>query len=115
MRETTLTVPLFVLAVLGAVTLAMRWFGASGHRPRQVMLTGLLVAAAGTLAGIALLPGSARERFATPGVRFKALTPPRAAFEVALVASPNADTSTAALMRLASRPPQPRPELAIAA
>jgi hypothetical protein len=57
-RETTLTVPLFVLAVLGAVTVAMRWFGASGHRPRQVMLTGLLVAAAGTLAGIALLAAS---------------------------------------------------------
>ena len=57
-RETTLTVPLFVVAVLGAVTLAMRWFGPSGHRPRQVMLTGLLVAAAGTLAGIAVLAAS---------------------------------------------------------
>ena len=58
MRESTLTVPVFVLAVLGALTLAMHWFGASGHRPRQVLLTGLLVVAAGTLAGIAVLAAS---------------------------------------------------------
>ena len=58
MRESALAVPLFVLAVLGALTLAMHWFGASGHRPRQVLLSGLLVVSAGTLTGIAELAAS---------------------------------------------------------
>ena len=58
MRESALAVPLFVLAVLGALTLAMHWFGASGHRPRQVLMSGLLVVSAGTLTGIAELAAS---------------------------------------------------------
>lgn len=57
-RESVLSVPLFVLAVLGALTAALHWFGPSGHRPRQVALTGLLVASAATLAGVAVLAAS---------------------------------------------------------
>ncbi len=57
-RESALSLPLFVLAVLGGLALALRWFGPSGHRPRQVALTGLLVASAATLAGVAVLAAS---------------------------------------------------------
>jgi hypothetical protein len=57
-RESALSLPLFVLAVLGGLTLALHWFGPSGHRPRQVALTGLLVACASTLAGVAVLAAS---------------------------------------------------------
>ena len=57
-RESALSLPLFVLAVLGGLTLALRWFGPTGHRPRQVALTGLLVAAAASLAGVAVLAAS---------------------------------------------------------
>jgi hypothetical protein len=54
-HESTATLPIFVLAVLAAVTLAMRWFGPALSRPRKFMATGLLIATAGTLAGIAQL------------------------------------------------------------
>jgi hypothetical protein len=53
LRESTLVLPVFVLAVLGALTLAMRWFGPVLRRPRTVVATALMVVAAGTLAGIA--------------------------------------------------------------
>jgi hypothetical protein len=58
-RESSLAAPLFVLAVLGALTLARRWVIGSGDRPRQVLLTGLLVVGAGTLVGVAELAASA--------------------------------------------------------
>ncbi len=57
-RESALSLPLFVLAVLGALTLALHWFGPSGHRPKQVLLTGLLVTTSATLAGVAVLAAS---------------------------------------------------------
>ncbi len=57
-RESALSLPLFVLAVLGALTLAMHWFGPSPHRSKQVALTGLLVTASATLAGVAVLAAS---------------------------------------------------------
>ena len=44
LRESTLAVPLFVLAVLGALTLALRWFGPVLRKPRTVLATALLVA-----------------------------------------------------------------------
>jgi hypothetical protein len=59
-QESTLSVPLFVLAVLGALMLARHWFGRSpARRGRTLVLTGLLVAAAGTLAGMVELAGNA--------------------------------------------------------
>ena len=57
-RESTLSLPVFVLAVLGALTLAMHWYGSSAHRPRWVLVSALLVVAAGTLAGVAELTAS---------------------------------------------------------
>ena len=52
LQESTLAVPVFVFAVLGALTLALRWFG-SARKPRILRATFLMVVAAGTLAGIA--------------------------------------------------------------
>lgn len=54
-RESVLSLPLFVLAVLIAVTLARRWFGAKATTLKSVSATGLLIAAAGTLVAIMLL------------------------------------------------------------
>lgn len=52
LHDSTLVLPVFVFAVLGAVTLALRWLG-TGRRPWAAPVTALLVAAAGTLAGLA--------------------------------------------------------------
>jgi hypothetical protein len=53
--ESTLAVPVFVLAVLGALTLAAHWFGPTGHKTKAVVATVLLIVAAGTLVGIGAL------------------------------------------------------------
>jgi hypothetical protein len=52
LRESTLLVPVYLFAVLGALTLAMRWFGAELRSAKSVLLTALLVAAAGTVVGV---------------------------------------------------------------
>jgi DNA-binding transcriptional LysR family regulator len=62
----------------------------------------LLAVACG--AGVALLPASAKSRFAAPGVRFLPLAPPALAHEVALVARPEPNTTTAAFLRLVRAP-----------
>jgi hypothetical protein len=51
LRESTLALPLFVLAVLGAVTLALRLFGPRPHTAKTLPATAALIIAAGTLAG----------------------------------------------------------------
>jgi DNA-binding transcriptional LysR family regulator len=61
----------------------------------------LLAVASG--AGVALLPESAAKRYCTPGVRFRPLAPPAPSCEVAIVARAEADTTTTAFLRLASR------------
>jgi hypothetical protein len=58
LRESTLALPVFVLAVLGALTLAMRWFGPVLGNTRAVIGTGLMVVGAGTLVGIVELAAS---------------------------------------------------------
>ncbi len=57
-RESTLALPLYVLAVLGALMLAMRWFGPVLPSLRAVTATALLTALAGTLLGVAQIVGS---------------------------------------------------------
>ena len=57
-REATLALPIFVVAVIGAMALALRWFGTGASRTRTVLLTALLVALAGTLAGVVELAAS---------------------------------------------------------
>ena len=59
LRESTLVLPVYVLAVLGALTLALRWFGPVLRRPRTVVATALMIAVAGTLVGIAAIVASA--------------------------------------------------------
>jgi hypothetical protein len=59
LQESTLLLPLYVLAVLAAVTLALRWFGPSPLRPRAVAVTLLLVVVASTLVAIGVQAASA--------------------------------------------------------
>src|SRR3954454_475705 len=49
LRESTAFLPVFVLAVLAALTLALRWLGPAPSR-RRTAAAALLVVAAGTLA-----------------------------------------------------------------
>ena len=57
-RESALGVPIFVLAVLGALTLALHWFGPT-LRGRSVLAAMGLVAAAATVVGLAEIAVSA--------------------------------------------------------
>jgi hypothetical protein len=52
-RESTLVIPVFVVAVLGVLMLARRWFGPVLRRPRTVVATVLLIVTAGTVVGLA--------------------------------------------------------------
>jgi len=52
-RESTLTLPVFALAVIGALILAARWFGPVLRTWRTVVATALLIVAASTVVGIA--------------------------------------------------------------
>jgi hypothetical protein len=52
LRESTISAPVFFLAVLAALMLAARWFGPVLHKAKTVAATALLVVAAGTLVGI---------------------------------------------------------------
>ena len=54
-RQSTLFIPVFVLAVLAALTLALRLFGPALRQRGKVAVTALLVVAAGTVAGIGLI------------------------------------------------------------
>jgi hypothetical protein len=56
--ESTLTLPVFVLAVLGALTLAARWFGPAFGKTKNVVASVLLIVAACTLVGIGALVAS---------------------------------------------------------
>jgi hypothetical protein len=56
-RESTLALPFFGIAVLGALMLAARWFGPVLHT-KTVLATALLVVAAGTLVSVAGLAAS---------------------------------------------------------
>jgi hypothetical protein len=58
LRESTLVTPLYTFAVVGALTLALRWFGPELRRSRAVLATLLLIVAAGTLVGIAVTVAS---------------------------------------------------------
>lgn len=58
LRESTVLLPAFVLAVLAAVTLALRRFGPVLPGKRAFFSTALLIAAAGTLAGALALTAS---------------------------------------------------------
>jgi hypothetical protein len=58
LRESTLLLPLYVFAVLAALTLALRWFGPRLLRKREGAATFLLVVATASVAGIVVLAAS---------------------------------------------------------
>jgi hypothetical protein len=58
-RTSTLMVPVFLIAVLGALALARRWYGPSLRGTKAVLGTVLLVTAAATLVGVANLVANA--------------------------------------------------------
>ncbi|PNH82216.1 hypothetical protein [Arthrobacter sp. AFG20] len=58
LRESTVLLPAFIVAVIAAVTLAMRWFGPALAGKKAFFTTALLIAAAGTVAGTAILAAS---------------------------------------------------------
>jgi prolipoprotein diacylglyceryltransferase len=49
------TMPIFVLAVLGALAVARRRFGPALHTPKNVVMTALMIAFAGAVLGAALV------------------------------------------------------------
>ena len=59
LQESTLLLPLYVFAVLAALTLALRWFGQGPHRARTVAVTLLLVVLGTTLAAVVVQAVSA--------------------------------------------------------
>jgi hypothetical protein len=58
LRESTVLLPVFVVAVIAAVTVALRWFGPVLAGKKAFLTTALLIAAAGTLAGTVTLAAS---------------------------------------------------------
>jgi hypothetical protein len=58
LSESTVVLPVYVVAVLGVLTLALRWFGPVLRTPRTVVATLLLVVAAGTVVGLAAMVAS---------------------------------------------------------
>jgi hypothetical protein len=58
-RTSTLMVPVFLIAVLGALALARRWYGPNLRGTKAVLVTALLVTAAATLVGVADLVANA--------------------------------------------------------
>jgi len=63
LRASTVLLPLFAFAVLGALTVAHRRFGPVLYRRRTLFATGLMVVVAGTLAGVAALAASSAYDF----------------------------------------------------
>ena len=55
LRESTLVLPVFVFAVLGVLTLALRRFGPELRTTRSVLLTALSIVVAGTFVGVVQL------------------------------------------------------------
>ena len=73
LRESTLVLPVFVFAVLGALTLALRLFGPE-LRKSSTVLTALLIVAAGTAVGMALITVSAATIISCSQVSCSSLT-----------------------------------------
>jgi hypothetical protein len=62
-RESTVVLPLFVLAVLGALTLALRRFGPALRGTKPVTVAALMIVAAATAVGVAQIAVSAVEDY----------------------------------------------------
>jgi hypothetical protein len=64
LRDSTLSLPVYALAVLAALAVARRRLGPELRRPRKVLAAALLVAAAGSIVGTAELVASAAYDYA---------------------------------------------------
>ena len=73
LRESTLFLPVFVIAVLAATSVALARFGPSPRRTRAVLVAALLVVAAGTLAGVVGLAVSSAYDFHLQSVHMEAM------------------------------------------
>ena len=56
--ESTTVLPVFAFAVLGAMTLALRWFGPKLDKTSRVVATALLIVVGGTVVGLAAIVAS---------------------------------------------------------
>lgn len=74
LRESTLSIPIFVVAVLGALILALRLFGPA-PRGQAYAATALLTVAAGTLAGIVEIAASSVYDYHLQSVMLQAWSP----------------------------------------
>ena len=59
LRESTMALPVFVFAMLAALTLALHWFGPKVGETSTVVATALVIVVGGTLVGVAALVASA--------------------------------------------------------
>jgi hypothetical protein len=66
------TLPIFMLAVLGPLALARRRFGPAVHRPKQVVVTALLIAVAGTAVGTAVVVANTAYDYHLQSVQIRA-------------------------------------------
>jgi hypothetical protein len=108
LRESTITLPLFFLAVLGAMTLARRWVGRTRLTLVRVVATALLVVVFTGAVGVAELAASStydyREQTSTVGLREHANHAGSAsATSPTLATDPNACVGNCAVKRNALR------------
>lgn len=73
LREATIVLPVFVLAVVAAVAIALPRLGPAPRRARPVIVVGLLVVAAGTVAGVACLVASSAYDYHLQSVQMAAM------------------------------------------
>src|SRR6187200_506137 len=73
LRESTLFLPVFVVAVLAATAVALARFGRAPRGARAVLMAALLVVAAGTIAGVVGLAVSSAYDFHLQSVHMEAM------------------------------------------
>ena len=73
LRGSSLLLPLFALAVLGALTLARRRFGPRLVAPGQVLRAGLMIAAAGSIVGVGAIAASSAYDYQVQSAELRAV------------------------------------------
>jgi hypothetical protein len=73
LRESTTILPVFVFAVLAALTLGLHRFGAKPDQTRTVVATALLIVAAGTIVGVAAMAASSAYDYHLQSVQLQAM------------------------------------------
>jgi hypothetical protein len=91
LRESTLMLPLYVFAVLGALTLALRWFGRDRQRKRAALAAFLLVVAAVSVVGTVVLTVNAVYDYHLSATHLAAMNATHGPCNAACVASQEQD------------------------